>query len=348
MDPESIRQAGTASAPETPSSRPVPPAATGKGARRVGGYELLAELARGAMGVIYKARHLGSGELVALKTLRGGRSALAGARRRFRFEADAAAGLDHPGIVPILEVGEDEGLAYYAMALVEGTNLAEMVAENPLPPRRAAEIVARVAEALDHAHRRGVVHRDLKPANVLIDPRGHPRLIDFGLAKRTEGEGVLAAPGMAVGTPCFMAPEQARGRTDVGPAADIYGLGSLLYCLLTSRPPLQAATIPETLRLVAEYDPVPPRRLNPTIPADLDAIVMRCLRKDPRGRFATAAEVSVALRHWLEGPGGPGAEAGGRVGLGPWCRRHPLRAAALGLATGAALLGAACAAFLGR
>ncbi len=303
--------------PRQPSALPVTPTAAtgassppgvversidGVGARpRFGDYELIAELARGAMGVIYKARDVRSAGVVALKMIRGGRRASLATVKRFLFEAEAAADLDHPGIVPILEIGERDGVAFYAMAFVEGTNLARQVAENPLPPRRAAELVARVADAVEHAHRRGVVHRDLKPANVLIDAQGWPRITDFGLAKRVEGEGGLSTPGMAVGTPCYMAPEQALGRTDVGPSADIYALGSLLYCLLTSRPPFQAATIPETLRLVAGHRAVPLRRLNPLLPVALETIVAKCLEKEPGRRFATAAEVGDDLNRWLQG-----------------------------------------------
>lgn len=291
--PNALGGRGQTRVSELPARKSLPPP-------RFGDYELLTMLARGSMGLIYKARRVSDGRVVALKVIRAAREGAATSLKRFRLEAELAAGLDHPGIVPILEVGQREGISFYAMAFIEGTCLARLIAENPLAPRPAAELMVRIAEAVDYAHNQGVIHRDLKPANVLLDAQGQPWITDFGLAKRIEGEGGLSAPGMAIGTPCYMSPEQAQGRTDVGPAADIYALGSLLYSLLTCRPPLLAATTPETLHLVTKHEPVPLRRLNPLLPKPLETIVMTCLEKAPQHRYPTAAEVADDLNRWLQ------------------------------------------------
>jgi len=223
-------------------------------------YALIRKIASGGMGVVYPARQESLRRTVALKTILTGDQASTEEIQRFRREAEAAAQLDHSGIVPIFEVGEHAGQHYFSMGYMEGGSLADRTKDGPLPPRQAGELVRQVAEAVAYAHQQGVIHRDLKPSNILLDRDGHPKVSDFGLAKQVRGLSQLTVTGQVLGTPSYMAPEQAAGKTDeVGPAADIYSLGALLYCLITGRPPFQAAAPIETLRQVVEQEPVPPR-----------------------------------------------------------------------------------------
>ncbi len=309
--------------------------------RYFGDYEIVREVARGGMGIVYEARQTSLNRPVALKMILSG--ALAGEEdvRRFRREAEAAAGLDHPGIVPIFEVGEHQNQHYFSMAFIEGPSLAHEVAAGPLPPGRAAEIVWRIAEAVQFAHDRGVIHRDLKPANVLIDARGRPRVTDFGLAKTVRQDSGLTATGQVMGTPSFMPPEQAAGKP-VGPPADVYSLGAILYQLLTGRPPFHAAGPMETLLQVMEREAVPPRQLNPSVPKDLETVALKCLEKIPTRRYASARSLADDLARWIEGRPVL-ARPVGRMGRAVrWCRRNPAMAA-LG-ATAASLLIATAAA----
>jgi serine/threonine-protein kinase len=269
---------------------------------QIPGYEVLEELGRGGMGVVYKARQLKAGRLVALKMVLAGELASAAEVERFAAEARAAAGLDHPNIVPLYEVGEHAGRQYFTMKLVPGRSLAEQVARGPLPSRRAAEVVAAVARAVHHAHRQKVIHRDLKPANILLDEAGRPHVTDFGLAKRLDGEAGKTRTGAVVGTPGYMAPEQAAGRgSEPTPATDVYGLGAVLYALLTGRPPFQAATLLDTLAQVTDQPPAPPRLLNPNIDADLETVCLKCLEKDPARRYASAEGLAEELDRYLRG-----------------------------------------------
>jgi serine/threonine protein kinase/ribosomal protein S27E len=231
----------------------------------IGDYEILEELARGGMGVVYKARQKSLNRIVALKMILAGRLASDGDVERFQSEAEAAAKLEHPGIVPIFEVGEQDGQHYFSMGYVESQSLAAKVThDGPLPPREAAKLVCQIAEAIAFAHEQGVIHRDLKPANVLLDQDNQPKVTDFGLAKLTEGGSELTGTGQILGTPSYMPPEQATGDLSrIGPRADIYSLGAVLYYLLTGRPPFQAANVVETLRQVLEREPVSLRALNP-------------------------------------------------------------------------------------
>jgi WD40 repeat protein/tRNA A-37 threonylcarbamoyl transferase component Bud32 len=277
-------------------------AAPGTRVEYFGDYQLLAEVGRGGMGVVYKARQETLNRTVALKMILSGRLATEADVRRFRAEAEAAARLDHHGIVTVYEVGQHEGQHYFSMAFVEGESLAHRLAQGLLAPREAADLTRKVAEAVAYAHVEGVVHRDLKPANILIDKNGQPRLTDFGLAKRVEGDSGLTATGQILGTPSYMPPEQASGCGDaVGPLSDVYSLGAILYCLLTGRPPFQADNPLDTLMQVLQRDPVPPRQLNAAIPRDLETICLKCLEKDPRKRYPSAQELTADLGRFLGG-----------------------------------------------
>ncbi len=269
-------------------------------------YELVEELGRGGMGVVYKAWDKELQRFVALKMILRGTLASPADLARFRSEAQAAASLAHPQIVPIYQVGEHDGQPFFCMKYVSGRTLAEVVAEGPLPPRQAAAFLAGMARAVAHAHEKGVLHRDLKPSNILLEiadsksqnkgsaaQAASPMITDFGLAKRVEGGVSLTNTGAIVGTPSYMAPEQARGDgKPVGPAADIYSLGAVLYEMLTGRPPFLAASVIETLLLVRSEEPVRPRLLNPQIDLDLELICRKCLEKRPEHRYASAAKLA--------------------------------------------------------
>jgi serine/threonine-protein kinase len=266
---------------------------------RVPGYEVEAVLGSGGMGVVYKAWHPRLNRAVALKMLLAGPFAGPGELERFLREAETVAGLQHANIVQVHEAGDVDGRPYFTMEFVEGGSLAQKLAGMPQPARQAAALVAAVAEAVHAAHRRGIVHRDLKPANILLTADGTPKLTDFGLARRLEGAAGLTLSGTPVGTPGYMAPEQAEGKSrDVGPAADTYALGAILYELLTGRPPFRAETAAETLRQVVSQDPVPPSRLNTAVPRDLETICLKCLEKDPRRRYASTAELASDLHRF--------------------------------------------------
>ena len=281
--------------------RPVDPHTRGEGARRFGDYELLSEIARGGMGIVYRARQLSANRIVALKTIRSGELADADEVRRFRIEAEAAANLDHPGIVPVFDVGEIDGQQYFSMGYVEGPSLASEIADGPLPPRRAADLVCKLCEAIAYAHEQGIVHRDLKPANVLLADGDRPRVTDFGLAKRVSDDSGLTATGQVLGTPSYMSPEQAGGETEkIGPPSDIYSLGAIFYCLVTARPPFQAATIPETILQVLMKEPLSVRRLNAAIDRDLDTIIHKSLQKNPAHRYSSARALGQDIDRYLE------------------------------------------------
>jgi WD40 repeat protein/serine/threonine protein kinase len=269
---------------------------------QLGDYELLEEIARGGMGVIFKARQISLNRIVAVKLILYGQLASPDELRRFQAEAEAAAGLQHPHIVAIHEVGECEGRHYFSMDYIEGANLAQITCDDLLPAREAAELLRTVAQAVDYAHQQGTLHRDLKPSNILIDSQGEPRVTDFGLAKRIEVDSQLTATGQILGTPSYMSPDQATGGDDAsGPASDIYSLGAILYELLTGRPPFRAATPVETLRQVCGADPVSPRRLNDKVASDLETVCLKCLEKQPSRRYATAGELADDLGRFLEG-----------------------------------------------
>jgi serine/threonine-protein kinase len=267
---------------------------------RFGDYELRQELGRGGMGVVYRASQASLGREVAVKMILRGQLASQADRQRFEAEAQAAARLDHPGIVPVYEVGEINGRPYFSMKHVRGTTLAQRLTDGPLPPREAARILAAVARAIHFAHMRGVLHRDLKPSNILLDEQGEPHVTDFGLAKQLSDAGTVTKTGAVLGTPAYMAPEQAAGvRGQVGPQSDVYSLGVILYHMLTGRPPFQAASPAEMVMLVLEQDPVPPRMLNPKADRDLEMICLRCLQKPIDLRYASAAALADDLEAYL-------------------------------------------------
>jgi tRNA A-37 threonylcarbamoyl transferase component Bud32 len=309
----------------------------------VPGYEIVGELGRGGMGVVYKARQLKLSRDVALKMILFGEYAGGADRARFRAEAEAVARLDHPGIVRIFDVGEHQGLPYLCLELCPGGSLADKLRGRPLPPRDAARTAEQVARAVHAAHERQVVHRDLKPANVLLGADGRPKVTDFGLAKRTDGAAGPTATGAVVGTPSYMAPEQAGGRArEAGRGTDVYALGAILYELLTGRPPFQAATAADTLLQVLHQDPVAPRELQPGLPRDLETICLKCLEKDPRNRYPTAEALARDLERYLDGRPilARPVSAVGRAAK--WARRRPAVAgllAALAVVTLLSLVG---------
>jgi len=265
----------------------------------IAGYDILEMIGRGGMGVVYKARQLGLNRLVALKMVLAGASASSLELARFRAEAQSVAQLQHPNIVQIFDVGEQGGCPYLALEFVESGSLAEQLDGTPMAPRQAAELVLSLARAVHHAHERGIVHRDLKPANVLIQADGTPKITDFGLAKRTESTVAHTQTGAILGSPSYMAPEQATGAAEISPATDVYALGAILYELLTGRPPFKAPSIMETIEQVREHNAVPPRLLQPKIPRDLEIICLKCLEKNPQQRYTSAALLADDLRAYL-------------------------------------------------
>jgi eukaryotic-like serine/threonine-protein kinase len=291
---------------------------------RFGDYEILEEIARGGMGVVYRARQLSLNRPVALKMIRAGRLASPEEMERFRFEAEAAANLVHPHIVQVYDVGEHLGQLYFSMRLVEGGSLARRLTEFGRDPLHAARLVATVAQAVDHAHRQGFWHRDLKPANILLDSSGRPLVTDFGLAKRVKGDTSLTQSGAILGTPSYMAPEQAAGgKQPLTAAADVYSLGAVLYELLTGRPPFRAETVRETIFLVLESEPLPPSTLRPGLPVDLERVCLKCLEKNPNARYPTPKALADDLERFLRGEGVEAGRPNPLQKLRRWTRREP-------------------------
>ncbi len=266
-----------------------------------GNYELLGEIGRGGMGVVFKARQIGLNRLVALKMILPGSLSSEEDVDRFRAEAEAAARLNHPNIVTVHEVGTCNGQHFYSMDFIDGPSLAQRLANGPLPSRMAARYLLGIAQAIHHAHKQKILHRDLKPSNILLDRDDQPHVADFGLAKKL-GDTGKTRTGSILGTPSYMAPEQAAGKVrELGPACDVYGLGALLYELLTGRPPFRSETPLDTIMQVLEREPVPPRLLNAKIDRDLEKICLKCLEKDPRSRYPAAEALVLDLQRYLNG-----------------------------------------------
>ncbi len=369
--PARSRQSQPGAEPTQDPDKTLPPeAASSAGIRKasrlagqyVGPYRILEKIAEGGMGIVYKARHERLQRVVALKMIKAG--VLAGEEELLRFqqEVQAAAQLDHPGIVPLYEVGQwqpdgdSEPLPYFAMGYVEGTTLAHRLLQGPLPPEEAALLIRQVAEAIHYAHQQGIVHRDLKPANILLPEasqtaattgssasRGsssslegnldaYPKVSDFGLAKRMDADSELTRTGQVMGTPNYMPPEQARGEHEqIGPTSDVYALGAVLYATLTGTAPFQAASPLITLRHVLSQDPVPPRQHNPAIPKDLETICLKCLEKEPQKRYGSAQLLAEDLGRYLAGEPITARPVGTWERMWRWCRRNPATAVALGV-----------------
>jgi WD40 repeat protein len=313
---------------------------------KVPGYAILGELGRGGMGVVFRAWQTSLNRLVALKVLLPGPCAGHDQLARFRVEAEAVGRMQHPNIVHVYEVGQQDGGPFLTMEFMAGGNLAQKLAGTPLPPRLAAELLETVARAAHYAHQQGILHRDLKPANILLTPEGVPKITDFGLAKDLDFESGQTGTGAILGTPSYMAPEQATGHTrDISPATDIYALGAVLYELLTGRPPFQGATPLETLEQVRKQEPVPPARLQPNCPRDLQTICLKCLEKAPGRRYPSALGLADDLRRFLDGKPILARPVGMAERAVKWTRRRPALAALLGVSVLAllALVGAAVA-----
>src|SRR5437016_1148074 len=289
-----------------------------------GDYELLEQIGRGGQGVVFRARQKSLNRTVALKVINLGQWATKAHLKRFRLEAEAAAGLEHPGIVPIHEVGERDGSCYFSMKFVEGGQLDTAVRREAMLIRRAAELIAKVARIVHYAHEHGILHRDIKPGNILLDAKGEPHLTDFGLARLVEADSTVTGTLEVLGTPSYMAPEQAVGNNAaVSSVTDVYGLGAVLYQLLTGQPPFAGGTTYETIRLLCDTEPRNPRILNPKIDRDLSTICLKCLEKDPKRRYLSALALAEDLERWLKHMPIQARRIGPLVRSRKWIRRNP-------------------------
>src|SRR5437773_3363548 len=289
-----------------------------------GDYELLEELGRGGQGVVYRARQKSLNRTVALKVIGLGQWATQAHLKRFRREAESAANLDHPCIVPIYEVGEREGSCYFSMKFIDGGQLDEVAKRTPISTRNAAELIAKLARTVHYAHEHGILHRDIKPGNILVDTKGEPHLTDFGLARLLETKSTVTHTMDVLGTPSYMAPEQASGRNEqLTSATDVYGLGAVFYQLLTGHPPFAGGTTYETVRLVLEAEPRQLRLWNPKIDRELSTICLKCLEKDPKRRYSSALALADDLEHWLRHEPIRARRIGVFTRGRKWVRRNP-------------------------
>jgi serine/threonine protein kinase/Flp pilus assembly protein TadD len=289
-----------------------------------GDYELLEEVGRGGQGVVFRARQKSLNRTVALKVISLGQWASKAHVKRFRREAEAAASLDYPGIVPIHEVGERDGSCYFSMQFIEGGQLDDVVRQQPISIRRAAELIAKVARTVHYAHEHGILHRDIKPGNILLDKNGEPHLTDFGLARLLDAQSSVTRTIDVLGTPSYMAPEQAAGEsTKLSKATDVYGLGAVIYQLLTGQPPFAGGTTYETIRLLRDTEPRAPRLLNPKVDRELSTICLKCLEKDPKRRYPSALALAEDLEHWLKHEPIQAKPSGLFTHARKWVRRNP-------------------------
>lgn len=341
-----IEPRGSASTVPTSTSNRSSSRRSSETPKVLGDYELLEELGRGGMGIVYRAKQRSVNRLVALKVIRPDRLAsmsLSNQRKtidRFRLEAEAAARINHDNLVTVYEVGCDAGMHYFSMRFVEGSSLSDAIREHPAENRRAAEWLEPICRAVEAVHRQGILHRDLKPQNILLEQStGRSLLADFGLAKLADDETAMTQTGDAVGTPAYMSPEQFEDASRIGAAADIYGLGATLYCVLSGRPPFQASSAIQTMKQVLETEAIPLRQLNPAVDRDLETICMKCLDKSPARRYESSAALADELKRYLEGrpilarPVSPPERAV------RWCRRNPLVASLIGVSFAAVLFG---------
>src|SRR5437868_2631345 len=293
----------------------------------LGDYELLEEVGRGGQGVVFRARQKSLNRTVALKVISLGQWASKAHLKRFRLEAEAAARLEHPGIVPIHEVGERDGSCYFSMKFIEGGQLDEVARRGPMPIRRAVELIAKVAHTVHYAHEHGILHRDIKPGNILLDAKGEPHLTDFRLARLVESESTVTRTLEVLGTPSYMAPEQAAGNNPatagLTSATDVYGLGAVLYQLLTSHPPFAGGTTYETIKLLLETEARAPRLWNPKVDRDVSTICLKCLEKDPTRRYDSALALAEDLERWLRHQPIRARHTGVFTRGKKWLRRNP-------------------------
>ncbi len=320
---------------------------------KVAGYEILDVLGEGGMGIVFKARHVRLDRFVALKMIRSGAGARSHDLARFEAEALAVAAIEHPNIIQIFEIGEHGGMPYCSLEYLPGGSLAKLIGGKPQPADLAARIVATLAAAMEVAHKRGIIHRDLKPANVLLAQDGTLKITDFGLVKRLETDSSHTRTGSILGTPSYMSPEQARGEThQIGPAADQYALGAILYELLTGRPPFQGTSVLDTLDQVRKKEPVPPSQLQSKVPRDLETICLKCLEKDPARRYADVSALSDDLRRYRDGKPIVARPISHPERLWRWCMRNQAVAASSALAAtilaGAAIAGTAATIVISR
>src|SRR5437016_6303050 len=292
-----------------------------------GDYELLEEIGRGGQGVVFRARQKSLNRLVALKVIGLGQWATRAHVKRFRLEAEAAARLNHPCIVPIYEVGERDGALYFSMGLIEGGQLDAALNREPMPIRRAVELIVKLARTVQYAHEHRILHRDIKPGNILLDGKGEPHLTDFGLARLVETESTMTRTLDVLGTPSYMAPEQAIGNNAaVSSTTDVYGLGAVLYQLLTSQPPFAGGATYETIKLLLDTEPKKPRLLNPKIDRDLSTICLKCLEKDPKRRYSSALALAEDIERWLKHEPIQARHTGVFARGKKWVRRNPTSA----------------------
>src|SRR5438270_6701213 len=338
VDPGSPDELSPPNANPPPDNKKTTSAAEFLG--ELGDYELLEEVGRGGQGVVFRARQKNLNRIVALKVISLGQWANKAHLKRFRLEAEAAARLEHPGIVPIHEVGERDGSCYFSMKFVEGGQLDEVARRAPMSIRRATELIAKVARTVHYAHEHGILHRDIKPGNILLDVKGEPHLTDFGLARLVESESSVTHTLDVLGTPSYMAPEQAVGNNAaVSSVTDVYGIGAVLYQLLTGQPPFAGGATYETIKLLLDTEPKHPRQLNPKIDRDLSTICLKCLEKDPKRRYSSALALAEDLERWLKHQPIQARHTGVFARGGKWVRRNPtsalLVASLVGLAAAA-------------